>query len=158
MRFTGNFVGVKLDLSQYQQQLEDYLVEILHRGTKAWLQAVAGRGGRVPLWSGMARASLLELSQLIDGTIVLSPLKAPSRISQGRSLGTAVQEISKSNVQITIETAVPHYTLQESQRAKQGGSPTAPWRSLIAGKVAFQSATKDAKLPNPKFEPLKMKV
>ena len=158
MKFTGTFVGIKLDLLLYQQQLQDYLVEILHEGAKAWLMAVAGRGGRVPLWSGMARASLLELSELIDGTVVLSPLKAPSRVPQGRFLGTATQEISKSNVQITIETSVPHYTLQEYQRAKQGGSPRAPWQSLIAGAVAFQLATKNAKLPKPKFRSLRMKV
>ena len=158
MKFTGTFVGIKLDLSQYQQQLQNYLVEILHKGTKAWLKAVAGRGGRVPLWSGMARASLLEVSELVDGTIVLSPLKAPSRVPHGRSLGKATQKISESSVEITIETSVPHYTLQEYQRAKQGGSPRAPWHSLLAGMIAFQFATKDAQLPKFILKPVKIKA
>ncbi len=158
MRFTGHYTGISFDLLGYERQLQDYLVEILHEGAKEWLKAVAGRGGRVPLWSGMARASLLEISELIDGTVVLSPLKAPSRVPQGRSLGKATQKISKSKVDITIETSVPHYTLQEYQRAKQGGSPRAPWRSLVVGMLAFQLATKDAKLPKPRFGSLKMKV
>ena len=98
MRFSGTFTGIKFDLSQYQRRLEDHLVELLHQGAKAWLGAVAGRGGRVPVWSGMARASLLELSELINGTVVISPLKGKSRIPEGRALGSAEQEISKSNV------------------------------------------------------------
>lgn len=158
MRFTGTYTGIKFDLSEYEQQLQDHLVDTLHTGAKAWLKAVAGRGGRVPLWSGMARASLLEISELIDGTIVLSPLKVPSRIPQGKSLGKATQKILASKVEITIETSVPHYTLQEYQRAKTGGSPRAPWRSLVAGIVAFRLATKGTKLPKPVFNSLKMKV
>jgi hypothetical protein len=158
MKFIGHYTGIGFDLSDYKRQLQDYLVETLHKGTKAWLKVVAGRGGRVPLWSGMARASLLEVSQLVDGTVVLSPLKVPSRISQGRTLGKATQRILESKVDITIETSVPHYTLQEYQRAKQGGSPRAPWKSLEAGIIAFRLATKDATLPKPMFKPLIMEV
>ncbi len=156
MRFTGHYTGIGFDLFEYKRQLNDYLVEILHEGAKAWLKAVAGRGGRVPLWSGMARASLLEISELIDGTVVLTPLKAPSRVPQGRSLGKATQKISETKVDITIETSVPHYTLQERQNV--GVSPRAPWYSLAAGIIAFQLATKDAKLTKPAFSPLKMEI
>ena len=129
---------------------------MLHRGAQAWLQAVAGRRGRVPLWSGMARASLLELSELIDGTVVLSPLRAKSRVPRGRALGTAIQEISPTKVQLTIQTNVPHYTLQEYQNV--GISPRAPWQSLQAGSVAFQFVAEDARLLKPIFKPLRMKV
>ena len=156
MRFHGTFVGVKFDLPGYRRQLEDHLVELLHQGAKAWLQVVAGSGGRVPLWSGMARASLLELSELIDGRVVLSPLKGPSRVPKGRALGTAIQEISESKVQLTIETMVPHYTMQE--RANVGVSKTAPWQSLLAGRLAFLEISKDAKLLKPEFKPVNMKV
>jgi len=158
MRFTGTYTGIHFDLSAYEQQLGNYILNALHEGAKAWLQAIAGPGGRVPLWSGMARASLLELSELIDGRVVLSPRRAPSRVGQGSSLGTAIQKISESGtkVSIDIETNVPHYTLQERQNV--GVSPRAPWRSLLAGKLAFQSATANAKLPKPMFRPLKMPV
>lgn len=158
MRFTGTYTGIHFDLSDYEQQLGDYLIDALHEGAKAWLQAIAGRGGRVPLWSGMARASLLELSELINGRIVVTPLRAPSRVSQGRPLGTAIQKISesKSKVSIDIETNVPHYSLQEYQNV--GISPRAPWQSLLAGKLAFQTATANAKLPKPVFRPLPMPV
>ena len=158
MKFTGTFTGIHFDLADYEQQLSDYLLNALHEGAKAWLQAVAGRGGRVPLWSGMARASLFELSELVNGRIVISPLRSPSRTAQGRSLGTVTQKISKSGakINIDIETSVPHYSLQEYKNV--GISPRAPWQSLLAGKLAFQIATKDAKLPKPIFRPLKMVV
>jgi hypothetical protein len=158
MRITGQYTGIHFDLSGYEQQLSDYLLNALHEGAKAWLQAVAGRGGRVPLWSGMARASLLELSELVDGRIVLSPQRARSRVSEGSSLGTAIQKISKSGakVSIDIETNVPHYTLQEYRNV--GVSPRAPWQSLLAGKLAFQLKTQDARLPKPLFRPLNMPV
>jgi len=156
MKFTGTFVGAKFDLPKYRRQLEDHLVDLLHEGANAWLQAVAGPGGRVPLWSGMARASLLELSELINGRVVFSPLKGPSRIAEGRSLGTAIQEISESKVQITIETMVPHYSLQE--RANVGVSKSAPWNSLLAGKLAFLAAIKDARLPGPALRPIQIKA
>ncbi len=156
MKFTGTFVGVKFDLPGYRRQLEDHLVELLHQGAKAWLQVVAGSGGRVPLWSGMARASLLELSELIDGRVVLSPLKGPSRVPKGRALGTAIPEISESKVQLTIETMVPHYTIQE--RANVGVSKTAPWQSLLAGRLAFLAVSKEARLLEPEFKPVNMKV
>ena len=86
MKFTGKFLGAKIDIDKYQQQLQEAMVDALHEGAKIWLQAVVGK---VPLWSGMARASLLELSELVSGKIVFSPLKASSRIPSGRSLGTA---------------------------------------------------------------------
>lgn len=156
MKFTGKFVGVKLDLPKYQRQLENYLVDLLHEGANAWLQAVAGSGGRVPLWSGMARASLLELSELVSGRVALTPLKGPSRISEGRSLGTATQEISESKVQITIKTMVPHYSLQES--ANVGVSKSAPWNSLLAGKLAYLEVVKDARLPGPELKPVNMRL
>ncbi len=155
MKFTGTYTGIKFDLSAYQRRLETYLVELLHLGAKDWLKVVAGNRGRVPVWTGMARASLLELSELINGTILISPLKGKSRIQRGRALGTAVQEISKSNVKLTIQVSVPHYVEQERS---SGRSPSAPWRSFSAGILAFRQATADAKLPSLDYRPIHMKV
>ena len=154
MKFTGTFIGVKLDLSEYKQRLEQHLTDELHRVANAWLQVVAGSGGRVPLWSGMARASLLELSELINGRVVLTPLKAKSRIPKGRSLGQASQSISPSSVSLTIITNVEHYNIQEYQKSI---SPSSPWHSLLAGKVAYKNAVKSVRLPKLIFKPVSIK-
>lgn len=158
MRFTGQFVGAKLDLQKFKTRFEEHLVQELHRAVKVWLQVVAGSGGRVPLWSGMARASLLELSQLIDGRVILSPLKAKSRIAQGQQLGTAVQTIDNFRIIIEIETDVPHYSLQEYRKASHGGSPTAPWQSRAAGLVAFRQALETLTLLKPMIKAIKIKA
>jgi len=151
MKFVGTFAGATLDLSTYQRHLKNFLVNELHKAAGNWLQAVAGSGGRVPLWSGMARASLLELSELISGRVILTPLKAKSRIPEGRKLGTVQQNIDKNSVTLIIETDVPHYNLQEYKKAPKGGSPTAPWFSVQAGIMKFREAIKDLHLPRPNY-------
>ena len=138
-------MGAKLDLSSYEKRMKAYLDAKLHEGANAWLKAVTNR---VPVWSGMARGSLLELTELIGGTILISP-KVSSRIPLGQSLGTAIQE----DFIITITTAVPHYTLQEYTNVNI--SKSAPWRSLEAGATAYRENIKDIKLPKPKYKAIK---
>ncbi len=152
MKFKGKFLGAKIDIPVYKRQLQEAMVNALHEGANAWLRAVVGK---VPLWSGMARASLLELRELVSGVIVFSPLKAKSRIPKGRSLGKATQVFENDRVTITIETNVPHYTAQE---VSSGISPTAPWRSLQAGAVAFRQSTQNFRLLVPKLKPIKIKA
>ncbi len=157
MRFTGRFVGAKLDLQKYRTELEDYLLRRLHEAIKAWLQVVAGSGGRVPLWSGMARASLIELAQLIDGRIVLSPLKGKSRIPEGKTLGTVRQIITNCKIIIQIETDVEHYNVQEYTKVAGRGSPSAPWHSRAAGLIAFRENIQDLELLLPFLRAVKIK-
>ncbi len=155
MKFRGTFVGAKLDLQGYKSILQDHLWRELKLAANAWL---TGTEGRVPVWSGMAKGSLLELSELIDGTLVISPLRAPSRISSGRSLGTAIPESTPTLAQITITTDVEHYNLQERSKAAKGGSPSAPWKSFAAGAEAFKQAAQGVRLPIPRFKPVITKV
>ncbi len=155
MKFTGTFIGAKLDLQGYKSMLQDHLWRELKLAANAWL---TGTEDRVPVWSGMAKGSLLELSELVDGTLIISPLRAPSRIPLGQSLGTAIPEISSDRAQITITTNVEHYKLQEHSKAKRGGSPSAPWKSFEAGAIAFKEAAKSVRLPAPKIKPVTIKV
>lgn len=157
MRFTGQFIGAKLDLQGYKTQLEDYLLKQLHEAIKAWLQVVAGSGGRVPLWSGMARASLLEVAQLVNGRIVLSPLKGKSRIPEGQSLGTVQQIIENCKIIIRIETDVEHYNVQEYKKVSGRGSPSAPWHSRAAGLIAFQESIQNLMILLPHIKAVQIK-
>jgi hypothetical protein len=140
-----------LDHSATIKALEEHLVSELHRCTGAWIQAIAGPGGRVPLWSGMARASLMEVSQLVNSQIVISPLKAPSRVSEGSQLGTAEQTVKPGLYQIEVTTDVEHWNVQEYEKAKKGGSPTAPWRSLAVAAAAFLECAETVSLPAPVY-------
>lgn len=158
MRFTGQFIGAKLDLRKYQTLLEDYLLRQLHEAVKAWLQVVAGSGGQVPLWSGMARASLLEVARLVNGRIILSPLRAKSRIPEGKSLGTVQQTFGDGKIIIRIETDVEHYNIQEYRKVPGRGSPTAPWHSRVAGLIAFRACIQNLRLLQPILKAIKIKA
>ncbi len=148
MRFTGQFTGIKFDLAAYKKRLETLLNKKLQEAANSWLLGVTGR---VPVWSGMSQASLLALTELINGTLVITP-RVASRIPEGNALGTA----EKKDFIITITTSVPHYNVQEVRNV--GISKSAPWRSLIAGAAAYKAFVKDIKLPAPKLIPVKMKL
>jgi len=149
MRFTGHFTGPKLDLKAWKAELRTHLESKLHEYVREWLRAVTGR---VPVWSGMSQASLLAISEMVGGRLVISP-KVKSRIPQGRALGTATPNITDTDFTITIVTKVPHYTYQEYKRSPRGGSPSAPWFSLFAGSEAFKAIAQDAILPPVLFKP-----
>lgn len=152
MKFKGKFLGAKIDTVKFQQQLQEAMVNALHEGANAWLQAVVGK---IPLWSGMARASLLELSELVGGAVVFTPLRAKSRIPKGRPLGSAKQTIQENLVTIEITTNVPHYNVFER---RSGTSPTAPWKSLQAGASAYTEAIKNYNFPKPTLKPINIKA
>jgi hypothetical protein len=152
MKFKGRLFGAHIDVPRYQQQLQGAMEDALHDGANAWLRAVVGK---VPLWSGMARASLLELSELVSGTVVFTPLRAKSRIPQGRRLGSAEQLFENDRITITIRTDVPHYSRQETS---SGVSPTAPWRSLQAGAAAYMLAIQNFRATAPILKPIKIKA
>lgn len=151
MKFTGHFTGIKLDRKGYEKRLKEHLIVQLHDLAKVWLSAVTGR---VPVWSGMSQGSLLKLSEMVGGRIVISPV-ASSRIPAGRALGTADPTYGPKNFIIKISTAVPHYVLQESENVNV--SKTAPWWSFAAGALAYRRASLNVTLPQPILKPVKIK-
>jgi hypothetical protein len=132
MRFRGTYRGIDFDLNKYTSVLDERMREHLEEGARLWIEATTGR---VPLWSGMARASLLKISQLVSGRIALAPLKGKSRIPQGTRLGEAELTAKFPDYKIEIATRVEHYVIQEDRNV--GKSKSAPWRSFSAGADAF---------------------
>lgn len=141
MKFTARFRGLELDVPSYLSELEDFMRGKLEEIAREWLTAVTGR---VPLWSGMARASLLKVSQIANGRIVLSPLKAKSRVPKGERLGDAEIKIETPIYEFTASTRVPHYVRQEYD---VGISPSAPWKSFEAGNSAARALVLSIRLP-----------
>lgn len=145
MRFTGQFVTAKLDINAYKRVLTDYLRAKLKEATSKWLIATTGR---VPVWSGMARGSLLEVAEFSQTTLVISPKDGvKSRIPLGRALGTAEPTENLDDFKIEIETSVPHYVSQEVRNV--GVSKSAPWRSFDAGQEAAKEVLGSTILPKP---------
>jgi len=155
MKFTGQFTGIKLDQKAYLILLQKYLETKLFEVTDVWLNAVTGR---VPVWSGMSQGSLLVLANLINHTLLITPVRGvKSRIALGEALGTAILDIETPGIAtITIATEVPHYVLQEFTNV--GISKSAPWLSFEAGATAYSQAIATVKLPEPIYKPIKIKI
>jgi len=152
MKITGELKALEFDLARYKVEVDNFLTASLHQGIRIWLTAVTGR---VPLWSGMARAALLQISQLVNGKVVLSPLQGKSRIPQGASLGHGKVTTSFPNYSFEVQVEVEHYVIQEDTnvRNKTGrGSPSAPWRSFDAGEQAFREYVRTLRLPPVQIE------
>lgn len=150
-KMTSELVGIDLDLAAEQQRIRNRMGQAIRTGARRWVAATAGK---VPVFSGMARASLFKIAELANTTIVVSPLKAPSRIPLGQALGTAEIQDRGPLFQFTVRVAVPHYVIQETESTRPKGSPKAPFRSFDAGLRAFQLFAATVKLPAVVFKPI----
>lgn len=147
--FKGSFAKIKLDVPAYIQSLDSSMQIVLEQAAREWVEAASGK---VPVWSGMSRASLRPITRLANTTIVISPLQAKSRIPEGERLGEASLIASFPDYRLTITTSVPHYVIQDDHRVRRGGSPTAPWKSFEAGDAAFRNFIRNVPLPPIVFE------
>lgn len=140
--------GVKDVLEKITGSLE----EATRLALRDWLEAVSGR---IPLWSGMARGSLFEVAELSGGQLVLTPLRARSRVTLGRVLGSAKLTRRPGVVEVDFQSNVKHWATQETRNV--GISKSAPWQALKAGKSAFLKSLRENYRP-PKDSVLKTKI
>jgi hypothetical protein len=154
MKFTGSFITAKIDIAQFKKQLEAHLQKQLREAAGAWLIAAINK---VPVWSGMSRASLRELINLTGKSVAIVPVRGVrSRIPEGERFGSVKENTSLNDFSITIVTNVPHYTKQEYENV--GISKSAPWHSLAAGRAAAEPLLLKATLPAPVLKKKVIKV
>ena len=155
MKFTGKFTVIKLDRQAYLTFLQEYLQKKLFEVTNVWLNATTGR---VPVWSGMAKGSLLVLANLVDNKLIITPIRGvKSRVALGELVGTAIPDWeTPGRALITISTEVPHYVIQEFTNV--GVSKSAPWLSFEAGAAAYRVAVQTVKLPAPFYKSINIKA
>jgi hypothetical protein len=143
-KFRGTFTTIDVNASEYVAILDAFMQEQLEEGARRWVEAATGR---VPIWTGMARASLRPIARLANSVIVISPLQDKSRIPQGERLGDASLIARFPNYKLSISTAVEHFVIQDETRVLRGGSPSAPWKAFEAGNAALQSFLSEISLP-----------
>ena len=137
LKTSGYITTASINMGDFKRQFHKEMVDNLKAATKAWLSAATGK---VPVWSGMALASLFEVYATIGGGLVITPRSGvKSRVAQGMSLGSAQVEHGPDIYSILIKTSVKHYVLQEEQDV--GISPSAPWQSFPAGIAAASAVT-----------------
>lgn len=136
LKAKGFITLADIDITKFERDFRNNMTETLKKLTKVWLMAATGK---VPVWSGMALASLMKVSETIGGGLIVSPRSGvKSRVSLGKSLGSVKTKYGPRTYSINIKTRVPHYVLQD--KAYIGASPTAPWGSFESGMNAVNSA------------------
>ena len=147
-KFRGYITTGHIDISEFEIQLKKEMTFNLHKVVRAWLMAATGR---VPIWSGMAMGSLLEVSETIGGGLVITPRSGvKSRINLGRTLGSADATYGPSEYTMIIKSSVPHYVEQDASNV--GVSVTAPWMSFPVGMAAAIEAAASIKVSGPKIK------
>lgn len=137
-----------IDIKQFKKQFKQEMTLNLHKVVKAWLMAATGK---VPIWSGMAMGSLLEVSETVNGGLIITPKTGiKSRIELGRSLGSVDAKYGPRIYSMIIKSSVPHYVVQDMTNV--GISLTAPWMSFPTGMSAAREAALNIILNGPEIK------
>lgn len=148
LKVKGKVTLAKININDFKRQFKIEMTNKLKQTVRAWLLSASGQ---VPIWSGMALGSLLEVSQTIGGNLLIVPRDGvSSRIGLGKSMGSLDAIYGPNEYSMLIKSKVPHYVLQE--HINVGISKTAPWRSFEAGMSAAALVAQNIRLPAPEIK------
>lgn len=119
-RITGEFV-IPGAPKQAIRDLRNRCKAILRAGTTAWVEEVKAI---VPNWSGMSRASLKPIADLVNVPIFpLGPTEAgvPDRVGAGQALGDAKMKNGPLEFFFEWRSQVFHFVYNESNNANNVG-------------------------------------
>lgn len=140
-KLTGNFAALKLDLEGLMRDLDLQFRDILIEGTQEWVRTVSAI---VPNWSGMSRASLQPLADLVGVPIFASAVSgAPNRVGEGRSLAIPEPKIvlgDQGQYYFEWHTQVFHFIYNEFHNANLVGfhlRNPGPYHSMREAERAF---------------------
>jgi hypothetical protein len=125
-----------LDKGRFTKAVDSKLKEIHKRANKDMIKAVYPK---VPVWTGEARGTLVPFARSVGAVIPINPVA----VRRGHNATTGANQstfniVMKDGKYITqIDIQLLHYNYLESN---PGRSPTAPWRSLQAGKKAYKAS------------------
>lgn len=144
-KMTGQVTLVNLALDALLKDLDKEFTDILVTGTREWVRTVVGI---VPSWSGMSRASIKPIADLVGEPVFSSPAAgAPDRQTEGEALGEGKLNLgeSKNIYSFTWRTNVFHFIYNESNNANELDPPfhlkkPGPYHSRDAANRAFERA------------------
>lgn len=141
-----------IDNDAFRRAVTNYILHKMFDAARAFVRAAIPK---VPVDTGMARGTFLNVGKLLDITIPINPksfgkiysyggLRLPKQKESGAALAiSADRAIRLEGNTFIFEFAqdVFHYNLNEFFG---GHAPTAPWGSYKAGQIAFEETfTKD---------------
>ena len=146
--------NIEINGGQYTKALFDALDIQVRQAARAWLRAII-LSGRVPVWTGTARGSLLPLGQYLRVAVPISPIMAV-RKGMGPSVGASLgqfQFVRGYYSEFHFTSNVKHYAINELHDPRpliHLIHEPIPWQSFDLGKKAFRQYIKEnltAKLP-----------
>lgn len=146
IRAKASVAKIRVDRQGNVKRIDAETREHFHAMLAAFLRAVIPQ---VPVWSGMARASLKPLAQFLTNragftvSVPITPdpdahshIKAGQNEAAGEALGSFKFVRSEGLLAIEMGTDVPHYSyLDFNQSSRPLRHPT-PWKSFEAGREA----------------------
>jgi len=136
---TFEFEKMRLDVQGTIKRNDPLIRKAFFKAVKAFLRVALTR---IPLWSGMARGSLIPVVTYVNSkdpgdvvTITLSPLVAKfSRVEQGMNLGEFDFTFSGGVYKFTIRDNVPHFYYNDSRYG---------WYAFKTARAVYQRVFKE---------------
>lgn len=158
MRLYGTVQTLQFDSSGYTKAMKKALEVQFRHAARAFLRAAIPR---VPVQTGMARGSFLNIGRLLNVAVPIQPTlfnqfyypgRLPKTPATGAALSTPAENVItwKSNqIRFEFQTKVWHYTLEDYFGVR---SPSAPWQSFMLGRIAFMEEMRALKDRLPKIK------
>ena len=155
MRIYGTIDTLTFDSKKYSAALKKRLEKEFRLAVAAFVRAAVPL---IPVQTGMARGSFLNIGALVRELVPITPTRfnqryyatasgasLPKTPAQGAALSTPKSQILKwdgNTFKFQFQSRVFHLTLNDFFG---GGSPTAPWGAFEAGRQAFMNHLKGLK-------------
>ena len=160
MRFTLNASKITIDLNRWKTRMDQDLSENLDKAAGAWINSIVF--SVVPVWSGASVATFLKLAKEVNHPLEVRGVS--TKLGGGVSLG-----LSRSKGEVTKNKNLGHYTftyktnlfhLVFNEQFNANDNPKAgklfarlrkpgPYNFREIGKEAFESYSREVKLPSP---------
>jgi hypothetical protein len=136
IKFKSGLKGIRVNTKGYTKALDAQMKLQMHEAARAWL---VGTASQVPVWSGMAKGSLLPLARFLKVNFPINPITT-SRIDAGASLGWFYFNTANFEYTFSFTTEVPNYLINEfNANALPSLRHPTPWLSMQAGADAWNN-------------------
>jgi len=145
LSFNLKFNILNIDIDKYSQHMDNHLQQKIRQAAREFIRATFPL---VPVWSGMARASLLPLANILHVYMPISPvIDVPNRVLEGVALAiTDYFQKTKFGYIFKVGTNVKHYNINEQMNVNPFGfhlKHPGPWNSFDAGEAAAKKYLKE---------------
>lgn len=128
---------LRFDRERFSQAFKEAIARQVRQGMRDFLRATMFR---VPVYTGMARASLRPLGAFLRVAIPIAPIAVRKgySIAEGERQGAFAVRSDKWTYSITLSISVLHYFMNEFFHSDLPLTHPTPWGSTTEGEAAFR--------------------